>query len=69
MSTIEKEITEKIKGIKNEKQQYEKHYHELESYYYSQQDLIRKCDTIEKIDDTISLLQRRKEQLTKIWLQ
>lgn len=69
MNNVERDIKEKFKAFKKEHDECLEDLRIRKNYLFSQQFILTQCDTIEKIDESIMLLMKKKDQMTKIYLQ
>lgn len=69
MNNIEKQLADQIKELRTEKESLIHMIIEKESYLEAQQNLLRLCKNAHDIDETIEILNKKRDQLTKIYLQ
>lgn len=69
MNNIEKKIIEQIKELRKEEETLIKLIREKELFLNAQLSMIRQCNNSDKIDECIESLVKKRDEITKIYLQ
>jgi intein-encoded DNA endonuclease-like protein len=69
MNNIEKQLSDQIKELRKEEESLIHMIREKENYLHAQQNILRLCKNSHDIDETIEILNKKRDQLCKIYLQ